>query len=69
MQVVYSKGVVYSASRVNNAGIVQMYNLQCIVGPDWLIRSTGRIPGGPVCFFGREGRCCHGNGLKYGCCP
>ncbi len=34
-------------------------------GPDWLIGSTGRIPGGPVCFFCREGLCCHATGLNY----
>ncbi len=34
-------------------------------GPDWLIGSTGRIPGGPVCFFGLEDLCCHASGLNY----
>ncbi len=43
---------------------LQLVLLYSTAGPDWLIGSTGRIPIGPICFFGREGWCCHATGLK-----
>lgn len=46
-----------------------VYSIQSSQGPDWLIRSTVKIPGGLVCFLGCKGQSWLWLEIYHGCCP